>query len=194
MKRNLQTIFVIISNIYPLFGLLYLHWDPFYTSLIFIIETLVILLFFELKILAKIFAGIFSDLFAGIFIIIPIGVFCFVHYIASVFLFLDDNSLSLPKLLIWILILFLSYGIDFLDYIQNKEYTKRQSRELEKIVRGISIRLFLMQATVLIGGVIATISKNKALGVSILLILQIGINLVHYFRIKKPTDLPLLNQ
>jgi hypothetical protein len=96
-------------------------------------------------------------------------------------------SASIEKNLYWIFLIFLYQSIYFIWYIRDKNYTKPQSRSIKKFVSYLSIRLFLMQITVLIGGFVAIASNSPAIGVSLLIILQILINLKLYFSSIKET-------
>jgi len=71
--------------------------------------------------------------------------------------------------------------IDFFYYIKNKNYKKDESGMIGKYAGYLTKRLLLMQFTVIIGGFLAIASDSPAIGVSLLIILQIWINLKLYF-------------
>lgn len=192
MKKNkFEILIILISSLFPLYGLFYLNWSPFNTSLIFIIETIIGLFFFELKVITRALNKIFTDLFSGLIIIFPIIVFSIIQTGLSAIMFatkgnqlywseilsIINNSIAI--LFYGIVLIFIRYLSDFIYYIKNKDYLK--TRILEKYGRPLTLRLFIMQFTVIIGGTIGKMINNATLGVSTLILIQIFLNLKYYF-------------
>jgi hypothetical protein len=191
-KHKLEILIVLISNLFPLYGLFYLNWSPFNTSLIFIIETLIGLFFLEFKIITKAFNKIFTDIVPGLIIIFPIIIFSTLQTGLSAIMFATtSNQLywheiisitynSIAVLFYGIILIFIRYLSDFIYYIKNKDYLKKGS--LKKYGTSLTLRLFMMQFTVIIGGMIGRFSNNMTLGVSVLILIQIFLNLKYYFK------------
>lgn len=194
-KNKFETFIVIISNLFPLYGLFFLGWGPFSTSFVFIVETIIILIFFELKIIAEAFNGIFENILPGIILIIPIVIFSAAQLALSTVMFATPRNqlywneigsivnIALISIAYGIILIFLRNLIDFFYYLKNKGYTKDQSQQIENEVGYIGKRIAMMQFTVIFGGGIGKIFSNPTLGVSVLILIQIYLNLKHYFSI-----------
>lgn len=195
MKRNipLEISLLLLTGLFPLYGLLHLGWSPFNTSFIYIIETFILLIFFELKIFLKAFGGIYKHLYQGTVFMFPIVIFSVIQLFLSTVMFATESdsisnieirsafSTAISSLSIAILLLFIKNGVDFIYYILNKQYMKVQNKQIEINATRIGFRLFIMQATVIIGGAIGKVSQNASLGVTILIFLQLLLSLRYYF-------------
>lgn len=197
-----ETILLIIINVLPLVGLFALKMRPIDLSLLFIIETLIGFFFFEIKVCLKICKGIINNLFWAIFIIPHFVLFSFMQIMLSCLFFETRNnqiyfleafevvSGSIDRNIQWIALIFIYHFIYLFYYIKNRWFEKDESRSISKSIEYLAQRLMIMQFTVLIGWMIWIISNSSVIGISTLIILQMCINLRHYFHSVRKT-LPL---
>lgn len=178
MKNKIEWFFILLSNLFPLYGLFFLGWSPYETALVFWVETVVVFIFFLIKVLVRIFnrqwIAIILLLFAHTSLI-----FIFFHLMLSTLMFGTTGtslewgkmffliSTGISAILPAIVITTLRYALDFIDFILNKEYKNLISRRNQAGLDKLMIRIFIMQFTIIIGGFIAKITNNPALGISV---------------------------
>ncbi len=156
---------LIIVNLIPIFGVLFLNWDLFTILILYWCESAVIGIF---NILKMIFAK--SDDKRLKFILIPFfavhyGIFMFVHlmFILVITSFsptlpeLDFSNIftAISQIFLGLVGLFASHGLSFYsNYIQTEEYKKSDASELMFSPYG---RIIVMQFTIIIGTIITAI-------------------------------------
>ncbi len=182
---------LILANLFPVYGVIFLKWDVFPLLLLFWIENVIIGFF-------NIFRMIFavpeeSSNWIGKLFVIPFftfhyGMFTAVHGIFVIALFGGESfrSSGFPgintvfqivveyHLGFIILILFLSHGFSFLwNYIKKGEYRNATLKNLMGKPYG---RVVVLHITILFGGFILMALKSPVAGLLLLILLKIGLD------------------
>ncbi len=189
---HLSVIVLLVSNIFPLYGVLFLGWRTFPLLYLYWLENVFIGIFNVLKMLccqspsAK--PGI-TKLAIIPFFCVHYGIFTLVHGIFVFTLFGDffTDDLFEPFSLggfqsIWNygmflagLELFLSHGISFgLNYIKGGEYKRVNLMELMQAPYG---RVIVMHLTILGGAFLMVVLGSPVAGLIVLIVLKIALDL-----------------
>jgi hypothetical protein len=121
-----------------------------------------------------------------------ISTFIFIHLFLSTVMFgtsgysLDwikmitiiSNSISSIKT--GLLIMSARHLFEFITFIKNKNYSQTLSKTNDGGMSIIFIRIFIMQVTIIFGGIIGKIVNNITLGVSLLILLETIYSLYFY--------------
>ncbi len=193
MERNLSLLFILLSNLFPLYGLYYLGWSPLNAVLVFSLETICMFLFFETSMIYRIKKGESFAILPLIFVW-PTLIFTVFHVFLAVSLFgLKENMGQSTNMLItaynaisiiWLNIIFIGaqYVYNFIYSVKNKTFSaplsKRNTGGMDRII----LRIFLMQITLIVGGIVAAISGSKTFGAITLVGLQTFTSLYGYLK------------
>ena len=143
--------------------------------------------------MAKVFNGVFAWLAVGIYIIIPVIIFTTVQLLLSTVMFATDrNQLfwgeirnivfsGVLSILSGILLIFIRQLVQFFHYVTNESFKNAEPRIIGKDVNTLSKRILIMQFTVIFGGMIGKITYSPAIGVSILVLIQMFLSFKYYF-------------
>ncbi len=191
-KNSITFLFILISHLFPLYGLLFLGWSPYQTVIVFNIETLIIIFFFLLEMLVRLIANRELVAIVAMFLVFPLIGFNVIHLALATLMF-GTSGYSLTweqmSLLFYIGFFAIIPGIllmlgrhlyAFIGYITNKSYTKRIPKHGPPNLLAIFIRIFFMQFTIIFGGVFAKVSGHISWGVSILILLQLLYSLIQF--------------
>jgi hypothetical protein len=198
-SKLFQLVLVIISSLYPLFGLFFLHWSPFATVLMYWTETLIILLFFQAYVWSATFLNSHSSKKKSHTrsIVPTVLIFCFLHFWFVVEIFgapIDFSSLGPIRMApiyihsfviigSGILILFVRYLMPFITFIVDKEYMNVDENWYKENSQQVLKRILLMQVTVIFGGfLLVRTFYNPINAVTGLIILQALFTIVPYVR------------
>ncbi len=193
-KKIIPLFFLILSHLFPLYGLLYLGWSPYQTILCFNIETLIIIFFSEIKILTRLITGGISEIVAVIitsFFLIYTGLFFnLINFVLSTLMFgTTEYSITWQEvknvfvinffaIIPSIVFMVIRHFFDFVDFIQRKEYEKKITKDGPHGIRNIAIRIFMQQFTIIFGGIFGKVSGHLNWGVGFIVILQFIYSLV----------------
>jgi glucan phosphoethanolaminetransferase (alkaline phosphatase superfamily) len=89
-----------------------------------------------------------------------------------------SNSISSIKT--GLLIMSARHLLEFITFIKNKNYSQTLSKTDDGGMSIIFIRIFIMQVTIIFGGIIGKIVNNITLGVSLLILLETIYSLYFY--------------
>lgn len=87
-----------------------------------------------------------------------------------------------------IIIMGIRHVLEFIDFIRTKEYEKMLSKNNQGGMDKLWIRIFFMQFTMIFGGVIAKVTNNAVLGVSLLILLQTAYSTHAFLKEKKASE------
>lgn len=188
---------LIVANLVPLYGVLFLHWQVFPILLLFWLENVIVGLFNALKMLAV--APTIPGTWAAKLVIVPFfcfhygmftlahGVFVFGFFggyfteldsfptVNSVYQGIGDFQLN------WaVLALFISHAISFaMNYVGKGEYKQAKLKEL--MVQPYS-RVVILHITIVIGAFLVMISNAPNYILVILVLLKIFIDVKTHMR------------
>ncbi|MBX7244665.1 MAG: hypothetical protein K1X53_04150 [Candidatus Sumerlaeaceae bacterium] len=189
-----STVSLIISNLIPLLGVVFFHWDLFTIMFLFWFENVVVGFFNALKMLTCMGQGVSGQaakLFYVPFFCVHYGIFTLVHGVFVVVLFggilggqasgdpeafltLAITTL-LPRLWLPVLAMIVSYTVDFyLNFIANGEYKTKTLNDLMAAPYG---RIIVLHLTILFGGMLAMVTGARWFAVALLVILKTGVDL-----------------
>lgn len=206
MRYRLPLIALVLANLIPLFGVLYLGWDVGAIVVLYWAENLVIGIYTIIKLFIAAGPG---GLFLTLFFIIHYGGFCGVHglFVLSLTGFGEARAdimpeqawlgplvfaqllfnvsrqvlAAAPEALLWaILALLLSHGLSFaLNYIGAGEYRRTTSRQ---IMAAPYKRIVVLHIAIIAGGFLV-ISLGSPLGLLLALVaLKIGLDIMLHNR------------
>lgn len=200
---------LLIANLYPLFGVLFLGWDTFPLLVLFWAENVVVGLFNVAR-MALAAGGTVStgEKLALIpFFCVHYGMFTFVHGIFVFVLFGGmaaegwesspgdfSSYLNLGQLALGFLVLFASHSVSFVtNYIQGGEYRQADARMLMMAPYG---RVVILHLTIIFGGMLA-MALGSPVGALVLLVvlktvLDLGAHLGEHARLKPSTAAAVL--
>jgi hypothetical protein len=183
---------LIIANLIPLFGVLFLHWEVFPLLLLFWLENLIIGVFNALKMVfcsARDAARSPGKLFAIPFFCVHYGIFTLVHGVFILFLFggssfgvseaTDIRSIlsTISELQLWwgVLGLFISHGISFaVNYIGRGEF---RQVDLKQLMRQPYARVALLHVTILLGGFLLVTIHSPLPGLILLVLVKTALDM-----------------
>lgn len=191
--KNFNLLFLLIANLYPIYGLVYLNWDLKTLFLLYFAETFVIFIFTVIKMTwaqdtktPNIFPAIKvkARTKSIIFQITIIGaLLAFIYNRVSLTVF-DNFDLSLvPISAIGFFILNHSFSFIF-NFLNKKEFLKVTYNQVFNKFLGRFVVIYL---TLIIGGLFYILSENKEL--NFLIILVILKTMLDIFNFYKDRDL-----
>ncbi len=192
MKNLITLLFILLTHLFPLYGLLFLGWNPYQTVLVFNIETVIIIFFFLLDMMFRLTTNTWGVALAGIFITLPLIGFNMIHLAVSTLMFgTSGYSLSWENMyfLIYtgvsatasaIFLMFARHAYEFIKLIMHKDYARPIPHEGPPEAQNLFIRIVFMQFTIVLGGVFAKVSGHASWGVGILVVLQLIYTLAMY--------------
>ena len=203
---RLSVIVLILANLVPLYGVIFLGWKVFLLMMLFWTENVIIGFFNVLKMLLckpdqpQVWLG---KLAAIPFFCIHYGIFTMVHGVFVFFVFGGwmEGGPSFPNLsviaddigrfqIIWgILALFLSHMISFIvNYIGKGEYKKR---DLNQLVTEPYTRVVILHITIIVGAFLMAILGGPIGGLILLIALKTLVDvLAHLKQHNKPISSP----
>ena len=190
--KNPSTVILILSNLIPLFGVLFLEWNIFSILILYWAETAVIGLYTIFKII--IFHR-WKAIVLAPFFVVHFGIFMFGHLIFIVVLFANPDGLSsynvgnTPSYLLIVSLikplaiafssLVLSHGYSFfVNYVGNKEYLERTKDPFLSPYG----RIVIMHLTVLFGGFLSMIFGNAVFALVLMVIMKIVVDALFHMR------------
>lgn len=190
--KNPSTVILILSNLIPLFGVLFLEWNIFSILILYWAETAVIGLYTIFKII--IFHR-WKAIVLAPFFVVHFGIFMFGHLIFIVVLFANPDGLSsynignTPSYLLIVSLvkplaiafssLVLSHGYSFfVNYVGNKEYLERTKDPFFSPYG----RIVIMHLTILFGGFLSMILGNAVFALVLMVIMKIIVDALFHMR------------
>ncbi len=207
---NLPIAALLLANLVPLFGVLYLGWDVGSIVVLYWIENLVVGSYTLLKMLTS---GGSDALPQMLFFCIHYGLFCVIHGLAILELTRFAGELAelpaqadwpgplvliqmfidllrqvinaAPAELLWACIaLLLSHGVSFLLlFVGQREYRHTTTK---KLMRAPYKRIAVLQVTVIAGGFLVTVLGSPTGMLVVLVALKTGIDIMLHNRSHKP--------
>jgi len=180
---------LIITNIVPLAGVLFLHWDIFSIMLIYWLENIVIGFYNIGKIYKaerpiKIVEMIKNNnqsaskdlrLFVIFFFIVHFGMFTFGHGVFVFALFGGGESINYPALLTGAISLFVSHGISYYEnYLGKKEYKELSSFDAMMLPYK---RVVILHITIIASAFFIQLLGAKYMAVVVLVLIKIIVDL-----------------
>lgn len=192
LPRNLRisVAALIISNLWPLIGVLFLGWDVSMVMFLFWFENVIIGFYYVLKMLSargksSEFPGCAVYFFLIPFFIFHYGIFCMVHgMLIGAFFGGQRAEFNSPADLISVIfqkdligpafVLFLSHGVSFImNYINAGEFKSSTAHGLLGQPYG---RIFILHLAILFGGFLAAATGSSRPAVAILVLLKIVVD------------------
>jgi Family of unknown function (DUF6498) len=186
--KSPSTILLIIANLIPVYGVLFLDWKVFSLIFLFWLENVIVGFYNVLKMLSckpengtnwlgKIFIVPFFTIHYGIFTVVH-GIFVFVLFGSKTIQFsgfpgpeLLLELLSMNNLSYVAMSLFLSHGFSFLwNYIGKKEY---ETTDLKTLMGKPYGRIVVLHLTILIGGFLLMALNSPIFGLLLFIALKI---------------------
>ncbi len=205
MKRFISPAALIIANLIPLYGVLFLGWDIFSILILYWAESGIIGAFTVIKILFMAFRSksvaliVLSILMAGFFCL-HFGGFMTVHLFfiiilsetAAVDVFdlstLFPQAVAMGLVINGFLPLVISHGLSFFNnFIGKKEYNSTGTGDL---IFGPYKRIMIMQATLILGGFAVMVVGQSTALVVLLIAIKIGVDLWSHIREHADKNLP----
>ncbi len=176
-----SAILLILVNLLPIYGVIFLNWNPFDVILLYWTENIIIGMFNFLRMLfaqgkspfgmlssslgGGTSGGFAMNLGLGIFFLFHYGMFTFVHGTFLGFLVFPRTTFFLEGDLsgigIFMLALTISHGFSFLyNYIGKKEYLERNVQQQMMAPYG---RITVIHLTIILGGFVSTFLPNYAI-------------------------------
>ncbi len=191
-----SVIALVVSNLVPVFGVLFLGWEAYPLMLLFWIENVLIGIFNVLKMLfcspdnPAVWMG---KLFIVPFFTVHYGIFTFVHGVFVMFVFNEGmRSASFPNAqavwdtirrehLIWGIVgLAVSHAISFAtNYIGRGEYKQASLSLLMMQPYG---RVMVLHVTIIIGGALMMALNSPTFGLLLLMALKIALDVRSHLR------------
>lgn len=174
-----SAVLLIIANLIPLWGVLFLGWELFDVMFLYWLESAIIGFFFILRFFHV--AGVLSVILIPFFVF-HYGMFMGVHFIFIYALFGEQGSVGFPNLAILVSLirpiwpafgaLVVSHGFSYVyNFLGNKEY---RTYTPENLMSAPYRRIIIMHVTIIFGGF-----ATMALGTPVAaLALLIGIKLL----------------
>ena len=191
---SLSVQILILVNLIPLFGVLYLDWGLYNIMILYWLENLIIGAFNLIKILfaSKGKSGLAKKLFVLPFFTMHYGMFCFVHGMFILILFqpggffggsfspFDDLSFRYFKNLAvafnWALVaMLLSHGVSLLSNYFGKEEFLNVSVD-EQMFQPYQ-RIMILHITIIVGGFVTMLLGAPILALVFMVLLKTGIDL-----------------
>ena len=191
-------IILILANLLPIYGVLFLKWEVFPILLLFWTENVIIGVFNILKMAICSPASLgqwVEKLFLVPFFSIHYGIFTLVHgiFIFALFGGLIIKETEIPDLtilrqiigsynLMWgFLSLFLSHGISFvINYILKGEYKQANLNNLMWQPYG---RLFVLHLTIIFSGLLVSALGSPTGGLILLVVLKVAIDALAHLKL-----------
>ena len=126
----------------------------------------------------------------------PIAMFSLLHIFLAVSLFETRENIvhsanmfvttynALSIIFLNVILIAIQYTNEFIYLIKNKHFDTPLSKTNDGGVGNLMLRLFFMQITIIIGGLVASISGGKIFGAVTLIALQTFVSLYIYFKNK----------
>lgn len=196
-SRPSAIITLILANLVPLAGVLFLNWSAFSIVLLYWLESLIIGFWNVLKMAKaqgrskdgqrphiivnkeKVYAN--ARPLIIVFFLIHYGIFMMGHgfFIVIFMSILDQSSIDPLGILAGFVSLFVSHGISFLgNYIGNKEYERVSINQQMMKPYG---RVFIMQFVIVFGSFLAITTQSPQIFVAFLVVLKIIADLGGHF-------------
>ena len=187
-----SVIILILANLPPLYGVIFLGWKAYAILLVFWLENVIIGIFNILKMLVVPTQGLaqgVSKVFLIPFFCVHYGMFTFVHGVFVIVLFggifnQEPGNLSVSG--VWqtiqglqvgwsVIVLFLSHAISFgVNFIGKGEYKTSKLGDLMSQPYG---RVVVLHLTILIGGFLVMAVGAPVVGLILLLVLKTAIDI-----------------
>ncbi len=185
LSKDKSLIFLILANLVPVLGVLFMDWSVFYVLIYYWLESAVVGIFNVVKIVMDTRSFLFRRIFFALFFIVHFGGFMAGHLLflfilngfftgSSTFSFSDIFSV-ISNVLVYAAALFTSHGISFFtNYIGKKEYKKI---ELGSLMFAPYSRIVLMHLTILFGMFAAVLTGMNIAVVILFVVFKIFVDL-----------------
>ncbi len=188
---NISVISLIAVNLFPLFGVLFLHWSLFAVMFLYWLESAIIG-FFNIPKMVKAEGkntanftindkpiSKVSKITAIPFFIIHYGMFMAVHGV-FVFVLFGPINVSAWELFLGFLFLFISHGLSYkFNFLANQEFKKVSFGE--QMMKPYS-RIIIMHLTILFGGAGAKALGAPPLALIVMIVIKTAIDLASHMR------------
>lgn len=195
--KRLSVIVLIVTNIVPIFGVIFLDWQVFIVMSLFWAENVIIGMFNVLKMMLALFGntGKEENNFSLIpFFFVHYGIFTIIHgvLVFTIFggIFEHDNlitgvtesygTLIDPSLAWAILALTFSHAVSFVvNYIAGREW---KNTNLEKLMIQPYARVIILHLTILFGGFLVMLLNSPVVGLVLLIILKTYVDIKSHLK------------
>ena len=185
MKLTISSLALILANTIPIFGVIFFGWDLFQIIFLYWLESGVIGFY---NIIKMIVISPKASLFFVPFFIFHYGMFMAVHLFFIIFLFSPQQPLTSFMILSPFIALIVSHGVSFLgNFVRGKEYQNAVLVVNQMIAP--YIRIFLMQFTLIFGGIISLTLGTPVTALVILIGLKTLVDLLFHLREHKQTPI-----
>ena len=185
---TLSTLFLVLANLVPVAGAIYLDWDLSSILLIYWVESAVIGLFNFFKILV---IGGLAALFTGLFFIAHFGAFMAVllMFLNHLFIAGVDSSTSISIETLFLLVfqfwpavvaLFISHGISFMqNFLGHKEFLERSvAQQMHEPYQ----RIIFMQLVIIIGAWLTSMLGDSTIVLLLIITAKIVVDIRSHVR------------
>lgn len=188
----MSLIFLIISNLLPIYGVLYLHWQWYPLVYLYWLENVAIWFyqFVKLVIITK-YAK--ANKITPFFFLFYFGMFTLAHgvFIAA-FPHEGNTSQIFYSVLPTFITLFISHSVSFFtNFLRKNEYTKMNPMEYVFAPYG---RIFILQVTILIGAALSIRFGNAAAILILLVILKTLVDALSHLSSHKRIQMNILQK
>lgn len=194
-KGFFSVVSLILVNLIPAYGVLYLHWELFYILFLYWLESAIVGFYTVLKILKAQGKGPsnfeindkpaeeYSKTFVVFFFIMHYGIFMAVH-VGFLFVLFKPKVFYPHEILAAFIFLFISHGVSFVfNFLGDKEY---QKTSVGQQMMQPYARILVMHITVLLGGLAAKTIGAPPVALISLVVLKTAIDLsAHIMEHKK---------
>jgi len=197
-KKDISTISLILANLVPIIGIIFLNWNLFSTLIFYWSESVIIGLFNLIKII-KVPVSIIEienkeigtntvkqkvgKTFFCIFFIIHYGIFMLVHLMFIVLLFGSKYSINhitdiipiIKEIGLAVLFLLLSHGISYYHhFIKRKEY---QNKNMMSLMIAPYKRIIVMHLTLIFGAFIVVLTNFPKIVIILFILIKTIVDL-----------------
>ena len=182
---------LVVTNLIPIFGVLFLHWSLFSVMFFYWLESAIVGAYNIPKMMMATVStdGNKSDTkapyhltgrlgFSGFFLV-HYGMFVLGHGL-FVFELFGPADLSLQAIMLGVIALLVSHGISFkLNYIDSREYRKVS---IAQQMFAPYKRIVIMHVTIIIGGLLVDLVGAPVVALVFMVLLKIGIDIYSHTR------------
>jgi len=182
MKKilNLSVLFLVITNLYPVYAVYNKEMSAFSVVVLYVLETLIVTFYTIFK-AKKLKNGGFTEfnplwMFILVYSVMTFAALGFFLVFIGIYLGQLENSISVwsffnQSLLNSLLLLFISHGVSYyFNYIRKKEYLTAKFDNLFKVPYQ---RVVVQQITVIVGGIVLGVVNGAIAFMIVLIIVKI---------------------
>lgn len=180
-RRGMSLTLLVLANLLPLGGVVFLGWDVGYLMLLYWAENIVIGFYTFLKILMT--SGL-VDLVLAPFFVVHYGGFCAGHAVfIQAFLFDGDSMFAVanqwPVMLV-LAALFISHGVSFVaNFLRGPERQQQRPKDFMSAPYG---RIVILHVTILFGGMGVQALGEPVFMLLVLIAVKIAVDIALHLR------------